>query len=372
MQLTSSNDGFLKGVSSWVVVEPIDPIECGVLDIVELTPGTTMVNDLGLEQSDDRLGEGVVVRVADAADRRLDAGLLQALSVTNREILAAPVAMMNHAFRIGTSPQRLLKRIQDQIRMHRAGDTPADDAARIHIDDESHVDEPRPGRDVCEIGDPELIRPNGSEQALDQISRIFRLVASDSGSAFATAHNPLQPERSHQSFDATAGDGDAIPSELPPNLAGTVDLEVIIIHAPDFTRNLSIASKARRFPLRLSLSRFLFVVGRGGDRQLLADRLDPVLGAMLIDEQHHHFGRRSSSAWAKKAAALRRISLARFNSRFSRSSCLRRSRSVLVSPARLPWSRSACLTHLRKVSPVQPILLAIETIAAHCVLCSPW
>src|SRR5262245_43267303 len=92
MQLTSSNDGFLKGVSSWVVVEPIDPFEGGVLDLVELTPGTTVVNDLGLEQSDDRLGEGVVVRVADAADRRLDAGLLQALSVTNREILAAPVA----------------------------------------------------------------------------------------------------------------------------------------------------------------------------------------------------------------------------------------------------------------------------------------
>ena len=74
------------------VIEPIDPIECGVLDIVKLTPGTTVVNDLGLEQSDDRLGQRVVVRIADAADRRLDAGLLQALSVTNREILAAPVA----------------------------------------------------------------------------------------------------------------------------------------------------------------------------------------------------------------------------------------------------------------------------------------
>src|SRR5262245_27007864 len=331
-----------------------------------------MVNDLGLEQSDDRLSESIVVRVADAADRRLDAGLLQALSVTNREILASPVAMMNHAFRIGTSPQRLLKRIQDQIRMHRAGDTPADDAARKHIDDESHVYESRPGRDVCEIGDPELIRPNGSEQALDQISRIFRLVASDSGSAFATAHNPLQPERSHQSFDGTAGDGDAIPSELPPNLAGAVDLEVIIVHAPDFTRNLGIASKARRFSLRLSLSRFLFVVDRGGDRQLLADRLDTIRGSVLVDKRHHYFGRRSSSAWAKKAAALRRISLARFNSRFSRSSCLRRSSSVLVSQARLPWSRSACRTHWRKDSAVQPILPAIEMIAAHCDSCFAW
>src|SRR5262249_17010987 len=262
--------------------------------------------------------------------------------------------------------------IQDQIRMHRAGDTPADDAARKHIDDESHVYESRPGRDVCEIGDPELIRPNGSEQALDQISRIFRLVASDSGSAFATAHNPLQPERSHQSFDGTAGDGDAIPSQLPPNLAGGVDLEDIIVHASDFTRNLGIASKARRFSLRLSLSRFLFVVGRGGDRQLLADRLDTIRGSVLVDKRHHYFGRRSSSAWAKKAAALRRISLARFNSSFSRSSCLRRSRSVLVSPARLPWSRSACRTHWRKDSGVQPILPAIETIAAHCDSCSAW
>src|SRR5262245_17877500 len=50
-------------------------------------------------------GEGVVVRVADAADRRLDAGLLQALSVTNREILASPVTVMNHAPGSGASPR---------------------------------------------------------------------------------------------------------------------------------------------------------------------------------------------------------------------------------------------------------------------------
>src|SRR5215471_14916539 len=139
MQLTSSNDGFLKGVSSWVVVEPIDPFERRVLDIVEFSPRATAVNDLGLEQPDDRLGEGIVVRVADAADRRLDAGLLQALSVTNREILAAPVAVMNHALGVRASPQSLLKRIQDQFSAHRASDAPADDAARKHIDDESHV-----------------------------------------------------------------------------------------------------------------------------------------------------------------------------------------------------------------------------------------
>jgi hypothetical protein len=41
------------------------------------------------------------------------------------------------------------------------------------------------------------------------------------------------------------------------------------------------------------------MVGRGGDRQNLADRLDPVDLAMIIDERDHGLYRRSSSAWAK-------------------------------------------------------------------------
>src|SRR5262245_20055760 len=173
---------------------------------------------------------------------------------------------MNHALGVGTSPQRLLERIQDQVRMHRAGATPADDTARKHIDDESHVDEPRPSRDLCEIGDPELIRPNGSELALDQICRIFRLVAADGGSALAPTHGPSQPKRSHQSLDATAGDGDALPAELSPDLACAVDLEVLIPDPLDLLRDLDIAPNPLRRPLRLRLSRLALVVGSRGDR----------------------------------------------------------------------------------------------------------
>ena len=127
--------------------------------------------------------------------------------------------------------ERLLERIQDQVGAYRAGDTPADDAARKHSDGESNVDEPRPGRDICEIGDPELIGPNGGELPLDQICRIFRLVAADGGSAFAPAHSPLQPDRPHQSLDGAAGAGAALPAELSPDLACAVDLEVLLIDA---------------------------------------------------------------------------------------------------------------------------------------------
>src|SRR3954467_534396 len=66
------------------------------------------------------------------------------------------------------------------------------------------------------------------------------------------------------------------------------------------------------------------------------------------------------------------VSLAWRSSRFSRSSALIRSRSSAVGPARRPRSRSAWRTQLRRVSPEQPILAAIDWMAAYCEPCSPW
>src|SRR3954469_3691099 len=113
-------------------------------------------------------------------------------------------------------------------------------------------------------------------------------------------------------------------------------------------------------------------VRRRGDRQHLADRLDPVGIAVLVDERLHRLNGRSSSAIAKYADAFRRISLACRSSRFSRSSALIRSRSSVLGPPRRPLSLSDCRIQLRSLSPEQPILAAIELIAAHCEACSLW
>jgi hypothetical protein len=51
------------------------------------------------------------------------------------------------------------------------------------------------------------------------------------------------------------------------------------------------------------------VCGRG-NRQDIADPLDPMIGALIFDERDHRMNGRSSSACAKYADALRRISLA--------------------------------------------------------------
>src|SRR5688500_3758867 len=119
-------------VTKWLqqssMIEPVNPFERGVLDGVRMSPRPATVDDLGLVELDDGLGERVVVRVTDAAHRRLSARLSQPLRVANRQVLATSIAVMDDALDIGTRPQRLLQGIQDQLGAHRACYAPANDA----------------------------------------------------------------------------------------------------------------------------------------------------------------------------------------------------------------------------------------------------
>lgn len=63
------------------MIEPIYPFERGILDSVEVMPGRSMVDEFGLVQSDHRFRHRVIVRVADAADRRCNARLSESLTV---------------------------------------------------------------------------------------------------------------------------------------------------------------------------------------------------------------------------------------------------------------------------------------------------
>src|ERR1044071_7667296 len=106
------------------------------------------------------------------------------------------------------------------------------------------------------------------------------------------------------------------------------------------------------------------MVGRGGNRQNLADRLDPIDLAMIVNERDHVFDRRSSSAWAKYAEALRRISLDCRSSRFSRSGAFILAVMSVDAPGRLPASISVFCTQWLSVCAVQPIFAATDVIAA--------
>lgn len=59
-----------------------------------------------------------------------------------------------HALAGAAFMDRLLEGIEDEPRMRRSADAPADDPAGIGVDDEGDVNEPFPGRDIGEIRHP--------------------------------------------------------------------------------------------------------------------------------------------------------------------------------------------------------------------------
>jgi hypothetical protein len=107
------------------MVEPVDPLQDRVLDRLDALPGTTAADDLGLEQTDDRLGERVVVGVAAAASRWADAALGEALAVAQRQVLSTTIAVMHESICVGAIVHGLLERIEHQLGLERGADTPA-------------------------------------------------------------------------------------------------------------------------------------------------------------------------------------------------------------------------------------------------------
>src|SRR5215211_2925592 len=268
--------------------------------------------------------------------------------------------------------QGLLERVEHVAGVRRPAHPPADDAPGKGVDHKGDVDEAGPGRHVGEVRDPQRVRARCLELPVDPVERACSGRVRDRGADLLAPHGPLQAHGPHQPRHRATGDRDPLPAELAPDFPDAIDPEVLLIHAPDLDHQRCVALGSRGQPLRISPPGGMGVIRRRGDRQHAAERLDPVDGAMRVDEGDNGLDRRSSSAIAKYALAFLRISLAWRSSRPSRSSARMRSCSAVVGPARRPWSRSVWRTQPRSVSGAQPILAAIELIAAACEACSPW
>ena len=120
------------------------------------------MNDLGFEQAVDRLGERIIVGIADAADRWLDPRLGQTFGVSNGDVLTATIAMMYQLM----PPQRaaLVERLLQGVKYYKGGlgrprYPPSDNAAGKDVDDESDIDKPLPGGDIGEIETQRALGP---------------------------------------------------------------------------------------------------------------------------------------------------------------------------------------------------------------------
>src|SRR5258708_37391801 len=114
------------------------------------------MDDLGLVEAVDGFGESIVVRVADATHRRLDAGLRQAFGVSNGDVLAASITVVHEPASLRRPPimESLFQSVQDEAGMRRPAHPPAHDPAGIGVDDKGDVDETGPGRALSEVVDP--------------------------------------------------------------------------------------------------------------------------------------------------------------------------------------------------------------------------
>ncbi len=248
----------------------------------------------------DRLRHRVVVRVADGANRGFDADLSEPLRVADTEILNAVVAVMNEVLFVGSSVKSLLQSIESKIASQRLRHTPSNDLPREDIRHERDVDEPRPGRDIRYVSHPKLVGAIGREVALHEIRRTLCCIINDRGLlVLATTNDTVEAHLAHQAFHGAPGHSKTFSVQLKPGLTRSVDRSVLLPDPLDLFTKPSISNQSRRQPSWIGLSGFLFVVSRRGDRQNAADRLDPVLVSMIVDELHHHLGRRSSSACAK-------------------------------------------------------------------------
>lgn len=104
------------GLQQPAIVEPVDPFERGELDGFEGAPRSATTDDLGLVEPVNHFGEGIVVKIADASDGRLDARFGQALGVSNADVLRTSVRIVHQANSVcGPSlVQDLLQRVEHE------------------------------------------------------------------------------------------------------------------------------------------------------------------------------------------------------------------------------------------------------------------
>jgi hypothetical protein len=225
-------------------------------------------------------------------------------------------------------PQAHLQRVEREVGAQRAGQLPADHPPGEHVGDEGGVDPSGEGSAVGDVGDPQLVWAGRGEGPFNQVQAQVRARSRDRGPRAFRPAQASHPGGAHEPLHRASGHLVALPVKLGVNLPGAVDTEVLGMDLLDQRGGDRVGDRPRRGrpgPLR--------VVGARGDLQLLADRLDPVLLPVSVDELDNHRCGRSSSA-AKKADALFKIAFARRTSRFSRSSSANRCPSSVVVPGR--------------------------------------
>src|SRR3954453_20067948 len=85
------------------MVVPVDRLSGGELDMVDATPGTLLLDQLGLVEAVDRLGQRVVERRADSTGRGPNTGCSETFAMGQRDVLRPVVVVVDQPGQISPS-----------------------------------------------------------------------------------------------------------------------------------------------------------------------------------------------------------------------------------------------------------------------------
>ncbi|CAG6398084.1 hypothetical protein SCOCK_630029 [Actinacidiphila cocklensis] len=177
-------------------------------------------------------------------------------------------------------PQCHLQGVQRQVGSHVGGGLPAHDPSGVRVQDERHVNPARPGPDVGQVGQPQLVRPLGDEAAVDQVGRPRGGRLRDDGAAALSTDDALDAQLAHQLLDGASGHLMACADQRAGDPAGTIRAAGLLPHGRDQRDQLLVTHTAGR--LRPLLAR---EVRRRRQLEHPADGIEP--------RDLHHAGGRS-------------------------------------------------------------------------------
>jgi len=181
--------------------------------------------------------------------------------------LRSVVAVMHETCGRRPRVDRLLERIEHDVRLQRCRYAPADDHARVHIDNERRIGEGAPGCDVGQIGHPQRVRALGDELPIDAIRQRRRLGGRRRRvGRRRTADCALEALRLHQSLDRAARDFNVFAVQLLPDFLGAVHFVVLRPDALDFAAQCLVPMCSRRPPRGIRCPDLVLVVSRRGNR----------------------------------------------------------------------------------------------------------
>ena len=195
-------------MATLAVIPDLDPFEDGPSSRGTGRPDLG-VDELGFQGGEETFGQCVIVAVAATAHRHGDI-LCGERCLIGGGVLGTAIGMVDEVCAGPAGGQSHREGVEREFRAQMFSHRPADDAARMHIQEHREVEPALMRRDVCDIPHPEAIRGRRGKVARDEV-----LGGQPGGIGNRRARTPTpvatrQAGSAHEAGDPLAGTMDAV------------------------------------------------------------------------------------------------------------------------------------------------------------------